>query len=113
MGAIPWQVVHQNSKNSTNCRPPDAMLTVLGSVASRLGPREVAIGSCVAARASVGAAVAWIEVSDVDAAAGRVSLGITMVGCAGMAVEVAGAQAAKKTASRPRRVKRRLFLILL
>jgi len=47
MGAIPWQVVHQNSKNSTNCKPPDAMLTVVGSVDSRLGPREVATACTV------------------------------------------------------------------
>ena len=89
------------------------MLTVLGSVASRLGPREVAIGSCVAARAWVGAAVSCREVSDVDAAAGRVSVYMTVTGCAGLAVDVVGAQAARKTTSRPRRVKSRLFLILL
>ena len=63
MGAIPWQVVHQNSKNSTSCNPPDAMLTVLGSVASRLGPREVATACTVDAgfaefRVSEGALVA-------------------------------------------------------
>jgi len=112
MGAIPWQVVHQNSKNSTNCRPPDAILTALGSVASRFGPREVAIGSCVAGRFSVGAAVASTEGSAVEAAAGKVSLGITVTGWAGIAVEVAGVQAARKTASRLRPGKRSPFLII-
>ena len=61
MGAIPWQVVHQNSKNSTNCKPPDAILTVFGSVASRFGPREVAtictVGAGVAVEATRGVAV--------------------------------------------------------
>ena len=95
------------------------MLTVLGSVASRLGPREVAMGSCVAARFSVGAAVACTEVSDVDATAGRVSLDITVTGCAGIVAGVAGAQEATKMTSRLRLRKlalseieaRRLFLI--
>jgi len=59
MGAICWQVVHQNSKNSTNCRPPDAILTVLGSVASRLGPRDVATACAI----TVGAGVAELRLS--------------------------------------------------
>ncbi len=88
------------------------MLTVLGSVASRLGPRDVAIGSCVAGRFSVGAAVACTEGSAVEAAADKVSLGITVTGWAEMGVEVAGAQAARKTASRLRPGKRSPFLIL-
>lgn len=111
MGAIPWQVVHQNSKNSTNCGPPDAILTVVGSVASRFGPREVAMGSCVAGRFSVGAAVVGTEVSDAEA--GKVSLGMPVTGCVGIAVEVAGAQAARKMANRLRLIKKRLFLIWL
>ena len=106
MGAIAWQVVQVKRKNSTNCTPPEAKLTVVGSMASRFGPREVAMGSGVAARPSVGAAVACTEVSDVDAEDGKVSPGITVTGCA-------GAQAANKTASRLRPEKRRLFLISL
>jgi hypothetical protein len=106
MGAIAWQVVQVKRKNSTNCTPPEAKLTVVGSMASRFGPREVAMGSGVAARCWVGAAVACTEASDVDTEDGKVSLGITVTGCA-------GAQAANKTASRHRPEKRRLFLISL
>lgn len=95
------------------------MLTVLGSVASRFGPREVAMGSCVAGRFSVGTAVAGTEVSDAGIEAGKVSLGMTVTGCTGLAAEVAGAQAATKMTSRLRLRKlalseieaRRLFLI--
>ena len=105
MGAIAWQVVQVKRKNSTNCTPPEAKLTVVGSMASRFGPREVATGSGVAARFWVGAAVACTEASDVDTEGGKVSLGIT--------VAVAGAQAANKMASRPRLARRRLFLISL
>jgi hypothetical protein len=41
------QVAQVNRKNSTNCRPPEARLTVVGSVAWSSGPREVAIGGGV------------------------------------------------------------------
>jgi len=79
------------------------MLTVLGSVASRFGPREVAMGSCVAGRFSVGAAVAGKAVSGAATVGGKVSLGMTVTGCTGLAVEVAGAQAANKAANRLRK----------
>jgi hypothetical protein len=100
------------------------MLTVLGSVASRFGPREVATGSCVAGRFSVGTAVTGTEVSDASIEAGKVSLGMTVTGCTGLAVEVAGAQADNKAANRLRKPAkrsrrrgscfevRRLFLII-
>src|SRR5512143_303617 len=104
MGAICWQVVHQNSKNSTSCKPPEARLTVIGSVASRLGPRDVAMGSAVGA-ASSGAAVACVTASTVEAGAGMVAVGTIMLGCTGDRVGVAGAHAVNKTASRPRRRK--------
>ena len=89
------------------------MLTVLGSVASRFGPREVAMGSCVADRFSVGTAVAGKAVSEAATVAGKVSLEMTVTGCTGLAVEVAGAQAARKRANRLRLIKKRLFLIWL
>jgi hypothetical protein len=43
MGAILRQVVQVNRKNSISCSSPESRLTLLGSVASRSGPREVAI----------------------------------------------------------------------
>jgi hypothetical protein len=89
------------------------MLTVLGSVASRFAPREVATGSCVAGRFSVGTAVAGRAVSEAATVAAKVSLGITVTGCTGLAVELAGAQAARKMANRLRLIKKRLFLIWL
>ena len=81
MGAICWQVVHQNSKNSTSCKPPDASLTAVGSVASRLGPREVAIGMTVGANVSVGAGVAEGQDSRVGSGAGRDAVGCIRTGC--------------------------------
>ncbi len=96
MGAIPWQIVHQNSKNSTNCKPPDAILTAFGSVASRLGPREVATGSAVASRDCVDPAALRVEISNVGLAGGRVALAFTATGVA----EVAAEHAASKTVSK-------------
>jgi hypothetical protein len=61
------------------------------------------MGSCVAGRFSVGRAVAGTEVSEATTVAGKVSLGMTITGWAGLAVEVAGAQAANKTANRLRK----------
>src|SRR5574340_1081544 len=63
MGAIPRHVVQVKRKNSTSCNPPESKRTLVGSVASRLGPRDVAAavtddgvgcsvgGSCVSAGA--------------------------------------------------------------
>jgi hypothetical protein len=62
MGAIERQVAQVNRKNSTNCSPPEAKLTVVGSVASRFGPREVARGIGEAAGDSVEAAITGVEV---------------------------------------------------
>jgi hypothetical protein len=41
MGAIARQVLQVKRKNSINCNWPAAKVTVVGSVASRVGPREV------------------------------------------------------------------------
>jgi hypothetical protein len=81
MGAIERQVTQVKRKNSTSCRPPDARLTVVGSVASRFGPREVARGYAVGAMAPVAAGVTPPEILElpVSEAAG-------------------GAQAARRTA---------------
>jgi len=57
MGAIARQVAQVKRKNSTSCRPPEARLTVEGSVAWSSGPRDVAIGSGVRAAESVEAGV--------------------------------------------------------
>lgn len=83
MGAICWHGTHQNSKNSTNCKPPEARLTVVGSVASRFGPREVATGS----GAGVGDSFTtggWVATAGADSTVGE---GIAL----GNAVEGAGA----------------------
>src|SRR5260221_1671054 len=112
MGAICLQVVHQNSKNSTNCKLPDAIETVLGSVASRCGPREVAMGSAVGTSATG----AWVAASKVGTTTTGVALGAmpTTGGadCAGDSVTGAGAHAANSTASRQRvaRSERRGFI---
>src|SRR6266508_1712529 len=105
MGAMARQVVQVKRKNSTNCTPPEARLTVVGSVASRFGPREVAtactVGAGVAVKSTIG-----------------VTVNSTMMGVAeatsGDLVEVsAGAQAANKVATRLTLRNRRFFLILL
>jgi len=112
MGAICWQVVHQNSKNSTNCKLPDAIVTVLGSVASRCGPREVAMGSAV----GIAATGAWVAASRVGMETTGVALGaMSTTGgadCAGDSVTGAGAHAVNSTASRQRvaRSRRRVFI---
>jgi hypothetical protein len=81
MGAIERQVPQVKRKNSTSCNCPEANLTVVGSVASRFGPRDVAT---VWTAASVGAGVADAS----NAAAGEAG--------------TAGAQAeASRTASAP------------
>src|SRR5215208_8310094 len=98
MGAMARQVLQVKRKNSTNCNPPEARLTVVASVASRSGPREVAIGRAVASPEA-----GWVAASNVGAtvAVAMESLG----GCvaAGTSVAVrAGAHAASKTTSRLR-----------
>jgi hypothetical protein len=80
MGAIARQVVQVKRKNSTNCTPSDARLTVVGSVASRFGPREVAMGSGVETMVSVSTAVACTGVSSVGSEGDKVSLGRTVTG---------------------------------
>jgi len=113
MGAMARQVVQVKRKNSTNCTPPEARLIVVGSVASRFGPREVAT-AC-----SVGAGVAVKSAIDVTVNSTMMGVAVTT---SGDLLEVsAGAQAANKTTSRLRPVlsvvegpgKRRLFLISL
>jgi len=110
MGAIARQVPQVKRKNSTNCNFPEARLTVRGSVASRLGPREVATGNGVGSTASVGAAttsVAGITASVGDSGSG-VALGSTTTGGTGWGgdsvVAAAGAHEANKRANRLRLV---------
>jgi hypothetical protein len=107
MGAMCWQIVHQNSKNSTSCSPPEAILTVVGSVASKWDPREVATGNGVGASVSTGVTVACTEGFIVAVGGGRVRLGSTSTGCAGGGVELAGVQVTNNTASRMRLEKKR------
>src|SRR5215216_4469601 len=90
MGAMARQVLQVKRKNSTSCNCPAARLTVEGSVASRLGPREVA---------TAGSAFGWVAV-------------FTAVGGAVTTGEAAGVQAARKTASNTRLGRRRVFIII-
>jgi hypothetical protein len=66
MGAIARQTLQVKRKNSTSCNPPEARLTVAGSVASRASPRGVTTtagttaGASVRAGASVCAAAASV-----------------------------------------------------
>lgn len=110
MGAICWQVVHQNSKNSTNCSPPEAILTVVGSVASRLGPREVAMGSVVGASVSAGKA----ETVSVGSWVGADAVVVTSIPAvakgSGGTVAFPEAHEARKTVSRLRRRQVRSFI---
>lgn len=99
MGAMARQVLQVKRMNSTNCNPPEARLTVVGSVACRSGPREVATGSAVASTAA-----GWVAGSSVAAEAVSVEGRVAAAG--GLAGVPAGAQAARKTASRIRLVLR-------
>jgi len=114
MGAIARQVAQVKRKNSTNCRPPDARLTVLGSVASRFGPREVAIGRGAEGASSVGAATTSVEL-DGCSSAFRIGVAVGSAatgGCTGDSGEMAaGAQAANRRMSRPRLGKRQFFIV--
>src|SRR6185503_4339754 len=114
MGAIARQVLQVKRKNSTNWLSPEAKLTVLGSVASRFGPREVATGSAVGARASVGAGA---RVGAATSTKGVALGAMTNAGAAdgtGASVTAAGAHAANRRTSRLRlaRSGRRFFFIL-
>jgi hypothetical protein len=96
MGAMPRQVGHQKAKNSTNCNPPDARVYVLGSVASRFGPREVATICGTSAGDSVeGASIEGTSVEVASGwaivAVGAFSTGAGISGWFGSGV-VAGAQ---------------------
>jgi hypothetical protein len=80
MGAMERQVPQVKRKNSTKCSPPEARLTVEGSVASRSGPREVATGRAVGASTTG----AWVAASSVGVAGsirgvalGSIATGIT------------------------------------
>ena len=56
MDAIERQVLQVKRKNSTKCSWPDARFTVVGSVAWRSGPREVATGSASTGAVTVNSA---------------------------------------------------------
>jgi hypothetical protein len=104
------QVPQVKRKNSTNWSCPDARFTVVGSVAWRSGPREVATGSGVGACASVGEA-GTVSVAG-SVAGGRVAANsrTAVATGAGVAVALAGAHAARKTASKIRLGKKRVFI---
>lgn len=87
------QVLQVKRKNSTNCSPPDARLTAVGSVAWSSGPREVATGRAVAS--SLGAI--WVAGSSVEAA--RVG---DSVAAGGFVADASGAHAANKATIRRR-----------
>ena len=108
MGAMARHVLQVKRKNSTNCSPPDARLTVAGSLASRFGPREVATGRAVASPEA-----GWVAGSDAGAA--RVRVGEVppggSVGTGAFVAVLSVAQAASRTASRLRTGRRRFFII--
>jgi len=98
MGAIARQVAQVNLKNSTNCSPPAARLTVVGSVAWSSGPREVARGKGEGTADSVETAVIDLELARVGKDVGLMA---------------AGAQAARNRATQIRLGKRRILVIKL
>jgi len=108
MGAIARQVAQVNLKNSTNCSPPAARLTVVGSVAWSSGPREVASGKGEGTADSVETAVIEWEVVRVGK-----DVGLLAAGWPGETGEAAGAQAARNRATKIRLGKRRIFVIKL
>jgi len=87
------------------------MLTVVGSVASKCGPREVTTGNGVGASVPAGAIVAGRDTSKVGVGCGRVRVAPICIGCVGATADVAGAHAANKAASRVRLRKTRSFVI--
>jgi hypothetical protein len=103
------QVPQVKRKNSTNCKPPEARLTVVGSVAWRSGPREVATGSAVGSSAT-GGCVAEANVG--SAGANVVGLGSTACGGADVPVTAEGAHEARSTVNKPRVGKKRNLLIV-
>ena len=112
MGAMARQVLQVKRKNSTKCKPPDARLTVVGSVACRSGPREVAAGTAV--DSSLGGA--WAADSSVGAA--RVAVETATVGCSvaaagGFVAEDSEAHAARRMAIKHRVGRNRVFIIFL
>jgi hypothetical protein len=106
------QVLQVKRKNSTNCSPPEARLTVSGSVAWSSGPREVAMGKA----STGGVAVRTTEGVEFSTDAG---LGVTLrapgAAAEGASVETpsVGAQAAKKKAIRHRIGTTRFLIIFL
>jgi len=130
MGAIARQVLQVKRKNSTNCNPPEARETVVGSVASRSGPREVAMGWASTGGVADNSSKRYVAVK--STAAVGVSTGGEGVAAvstvaegtgwaAGGSVAVAGAQEANSAASRlvlsrvegMKRRERRIFIISL
>jgi hypothetical protein len=105
MGAIERQVAQVKRKNSTSCNPPEARLTVVGSVASRFGPREVATGRGEAVRAAAGATAAIVASPVAGMGDELASVWLEAAGVG------AGAQADTKVAITIRPVSRRIFVI--
>src|SRR3990172_422154 len=104
MDAIERQVPQVKRKNSTSWSPPEARLTVVGSVASRSGPREVAT-ACTVGVGEAGRAVAAAEGMTVGASVGGTDVSVDTTGVSATlgAVETTGAQAdADKTVTRIR-----------
>ena len=110
MGAIARQVDQVKRKNSTNCNSPDARLTVVGSVASRSGPREVATAGGIWLGVSVGKASGCVTAGEGDPVGTEVEVA-TSTALVGVADR---AQAVNKiTASRLRvRVAKRKGLVI-
>ena len=106
-------------KNSTSCNPPEARLTVVGSVAWRAGPREVAIGCASTGGVADNSSSMYVAVRStvgVDSTTGTgldVALGSSTDDCVGAAVDGAEVHAARKTASRLRRKKRPGFVMCI
>jgi len=115
MGAIARQVLQVKRKNSTNCNPPEARLTVVGSVAWRSGPREVATGSAVASGTGVAAtpSVAGDSRAGATVGVGKETVGGSVPPAAGLVEVAAGAHAANREASRRRWRQKRVFIICL
>src|SRR5215216_760582 len=102
MGAMARQVLQVKRKNSTSCKPPDERLTVVGSVASRLGPREVATGCASLDGVADKSSSVYVAVRSTDgvASANGVWLGKifgSAEGDVGRTVDVAGVHAINKT----------------
>ena len=111
MGAIARQVLQVKRKNSTKCNPPEARLTVVGSVAWSSGPREVASGRAVASSTTEGS----VAVSCSGGARVAVDKEATggSVAAAGVVAADCGVQAVARAKIRVRLSKRWLFFITL